>query len=77
MMKTLLPWAVTLKQVEVKFMFGQDHDTLRILVMSIIHLKSLWIEDSRSNSCEQELYTNYHFSPLLHGSDASVGGTDQ
>jgi hypothetical protein len=38
-MKILLLQAVTVMQVGVKFMFSQDHDTLGILVVSILSLQ--------------------------------------
>jgi len=41
MMKTLLLQAVTIMQVGVKFMFGQDHNTHEILVVSILSVDIL------------------------------------
>jgi hypothetical protein len=37
--KTLLLWAVTVMQVGAKFMFGHDHNTLEILMVSILALE--------------------------------------
>jgi hypothetical protein len=36
---TTVMWAVTVVQVEVKFMFCQDHSTIRIVMMSILSLE--------------------------------------
>jgi len=40
-MRTLLLQAVTVMEVGVKFIFGEDHNTLGILLMSILPLEVL------------------------------------
>jgi phage-related holin len=40
MMKILLLWVVMVMKVGVRFMFGQVHNTLGILVVSILSLEA-------------------------------------
>jgi hypothetical protein len=46
---------ILLWQLGTKFIFGQDHRTLGILMFPSFHSRSQWIEGTRDTSCEQLL----------------------
>jgi hypothetical protein len=61
---------VTIIQEGAKFIFGQDHATFGILVVSIHSLDlPVYIEDSGGTLDEEVFYVHYYLSPPLHGSD--------
>jgi len=58
--KTLLLQAVTIKQVQAKFIFGQDHNTLGILVIF-----NLILEVPVDLGYQKALHVNKDFTPII------------